>query len=97
MGKSMKATELALAQMGMPMKQHPTPTTGFRKTVSWLKASTIYFSFSRAHLAITAFRPCLLSSSLLSFAALALPPFLPSATACGFFRPISGSILRNGT
>jgi DNA invertase Pin-like site-specific DNA recombinase len=41
-----------------------------------------------AHLAITALRPCLLSSSLLSFAALALPPFRPSATACGFFRPI---------
>jgi hypothetical protein len=43
-----------------------------------------------AHRTITALRPCFDNSSLLSFAALALPPFLPSATAWGFFLvPIS--------
>jgi len=40
--------------------------------------------FFLAHLAVTALRPCLLRSSWLSFAALALPPLLPRATAWGF-------------
>ena len=47
---------------------------------------------SSAQRAGTAYRPCSLNSSFINFAARAFAPFRPSATACGFFFPISGAL-----
>jgi hypothetical protein len=53
-----------------------------------IAASITQLFFFFVQRASTAFRPCSLSSCLVSLAALALPPFFPKATACGFFFPI---------
>ena len=47
--------------------------------------SAVFSTLAFAHRASTAFRPCSLSSFLLSFFARAFPPNLPSETAPAFF------------
>lgn len=60
-------------------------------------AKLAQFFFFLAHLASTALRPWSLSSCFVNLAALAVPPFLPKATACGSLRLISRMLLRTVT